>query len=105
MLKDGDKVVMHTCGEAEYYNGKLWTCQGNEFTSSREKVIFLKGFSGHFKTKYLQLVSVNDSVKSIIHERLNYLEKEECIKEHRQVERMTRYDELLILLNKINSFQ
>jgi hypothetical protein len=42
MLKKGDKVVMHSCGEADYYKGKIWTCRSDQFTSSaKQQVVFL----------------------------------------------------------------
>ena len=67
LLKKGDKVVMHTCLEAETYNGKIWTCEGDEFTKGKEKyyqenVVFLEGFSGYFCTKFLQKVNVEGIV-------------------------------------------
>jgi hypothetical protein len=56
MLKMGDKVEMHTCWEADYYKGKVWTCTSDEFTSlSGEQVVFLGGFRGYFATKFLKL--------------------------------------------------
>lgn len=59
MLKEGDMVVMHTCGEAEHYTGKIWTCRSDEFKStSGSQVVFLEGFSGYFLTKYLQYVNL-----------------------------------------------
>ena len=69
MLKKGDKVVMHTCGEANYYKGRIWTCRCDEYTSSaKQQLVFLEGFSGSFLVKYLQIVD------------LDYLlEKEEAI--------------------------
>lgn len=49
MLKTGDIVVVHTCGEAEHYEGKLWKCRTDEFTStSLSEVVFLEDFSGYF---------------------------------------------------------
>lgn len=60
-LKKGDKVVMHSCGEAEFpkYKGKIWECEDNSFMSkSGCEVVFLKGFSGTFITKYLQIVKL-----------------------------------------------
>jgi len=58
-LKKDDKVVMHTCGEAEHYKGQIWTCKGDEFTSSSgSQVVFLEGFSGYFLVKYLQQVNL-----------------------------------------------
>jgi hypothetical protein len=62
LLKTGDKVVMHTCGEAEHHDGKIWTCRTDEFkSSSGQYVIFLEGFSGHFKTGYLQRIRMEES--------------------------------------------
>ncbi|SEN53448.1 hypothetical protein [Lihuaxuella thermophila] len=59
-LKKGDKVVMHTCAEAEKYNGKIWTCSTDEYTVGegrlKQRLIFLEGFSGAFAVQYLQLV-------------------------------------------------
>lgn len=64
MLKKGDKVVMHTCMEAEAHPGKIWTCESDEFLYGPENhqygVIFLEGFSGYFATEYLQLVRVDE---------------------------------------------
>lgn len=62
MFKKGNTVVMHSCGEAEHYAGKLWTCTGDSFlSSSKEEVVFLDGFSGSFLTKYLQVVTLPQS--------------------------------------------
>ncbi|MBM7698663.1 hypothetical protein [Kurthia huakuii] len=63
MLKVGDQVVMHTCGEADYYDGKLWTCISDEQKLHEEHnytVVWLKDFSGCFDTKYLQKVRLED---------------------------------------------
>lgn len=58
-LKKGDTVVMHSCGEAEHYNGKIWVCRGNEFmSSSGSPAVFLEGFSGYFYSEYLQFVDL-----------------------------------------------
>lgn len=60
-LYEGDKVVMHTCIEAEYNDGKVWACDSNEFKHHKDHdytVVMLKGFSGSFATKYLQKVNV-----------------------------------------------
>ncbi|MFS0784757.1 hypothetical protein [Bacillus sp. 1P06AnD] len=73
MLKKGDKVVMHTCGEAEHYNGKVWTCQNDEYVDFKgqgiyeRNLVFLEGFSGSFLTKYLQLVDLSEQQKEIEH--------------------------------------
>jgi hypothetical protein len=61
MLKMGDRVVMHTSGEADHNKGKIWTCRGDEFTSSaKEQVVFLEGFSGYFLVEYLQIVDLSE---------------------------------------------
>lgn len=60
-LKKGEKVVMHTCIEAESHDGVIWTCKSNEFKHHPNHdytVIMLEGFSGSFQTEYLQRVSV-----------------------------------------------
>lgn len=61
-LKKGDQVVMHSCGEAEHYNGKVWTCERDEFSRGKgmfkQNLVFLEGFSGTFLTEYLQRVKV-----------------------------------------------
>lgn len=54
-LKKGDKVVMHSCGEAKHYDGKIWECETDSYISySGSEVIFLRNFSGSFAVKYLQ---------------------------------------------------
>lgn len=62
MLKQGDKVVMHSCLEAIHPDnyGKLWTCKSDEFVrkGSNYGVVFLEGFSGSFLTEFLQLVKL-----------------------------------------------
>jgi len=59
VLKKGDQVVMHTCMESKKYDGKVWTCKTDEFTSSSgTPVIFLEGFSGYFAAKFLQKVNI-----------------------------------------------
>ncbi|MEH6943568.1 hypothetical protein [Bacillus sp. JJ722] len=68
MLKKGDKVVMHTCGEAEHYNGKIWTCKTDEFKHHPNHdytVIMLEGFSGSFHTEFLQLVDLQEQDNKI----------------------------------------
>jgi hypothetical protein len=62
MLKKGDKVVMHTCGEASHYDGKVWTCRCDEYETGeglyKQKLVFLEGFTGAFAAKYLQRVKL-----------------------------------------------
>ncbi|AXS61578.1 hypothetical protein [Bacillus velezensis] len=58
-LQKGELVVMHTCYEASQYDGRIWSCTSDEFTShSGAKVVFLEGFSGYFLAKFLQRVNL-----------------------------------------------
>lgn len=60
-LEKGDKVVMHTCIEAETHDGKIWTCKTDEFKHHPNHdytVIMLENFSGSFATMYLQKVNI-----------------------------------------------
>jgi len=66
MLKTGAIVVVHTCSEAEHYEGKLWKCRTDEFTStSLSEVVFLEDFSGYFLTDYLQKVDISPLTKEL----------------------------------------
>lgn len=58
MLKIGDKVVMHTCYEAEKYHGKVWTVRSSESEICGSKVVWLEGFCGCFAVEFLKEVSV-----------------------------------------------
>jgi hypothetical protein len=60
MLKKGDKVVMHTCIEAERHNGRIWTCKTDEFERNGQRLVFLEGFTGCFSAEYLQPVDLSD---------------------------------------------
>lgn len=40
MLRSGDNVVMHTCGEAGHYNGKIRTCKTDQFVASNGSQVF-----------------------------------------------------------------
>lgn len=56
-FKKGDTVVMHSCGEASFYKGKIWTCQTDSYLDrGKQEVVFLENFSGCFSAKYLQPV-------------------------------------------------
>ncbi len=60
-LNKGDKVVMHSCGEAEFpkYRGKIWKCKTDSYHDKcNQEVVFLEGFSGCFLVKYLQKVKL-----------------------------------------------
>ena len=55
----GEKVVMHTCLEADYFKGKVWECLTDSYKDRcGQDVVFLTGFSGSFLTKFLQKVQV-----------------------------------------------
>lgn len=67
MLKKGDIVVMHSCMEGKCKNnGKLWICDCDSFYrgNGTDEKVFLKGFSGSFSCKYLQLVRL-DSLEKV----------------------------------------
>jgi hypothetical protein len=56
-LLKGDTVVMHSCGEANFYKGKIWKCQTDSYLDrGKQEVVFIEGFSGCFSAKYLQRV-------------------------------------------------
>lgn len=67
MFKKGDIVVMHSCLESKYKNnGKLWVCDCDSFyrENGTDEKMFLKGFSGSFSCKYLQLVKLDSLEES-----------------------------------------
>lgn len=66
-LKAGDKVVMHTCDEAEHYEGRIWTCRSDQFSRRSHEAVFLEGLSGYFLAEYLQRVNTG-----LDWERFNY---------------------------------
>ncbi|KJD59247.1 hypothetical protein UZ38_04355 [Bacillus amyloliquefaciens] len=58
-LQKGELVVIHTCYEASQYDGRIWSCASDEFTShGGAKVVFLEGFSGYFSAEFLQRVNL-----------------------------------------------
>ena len=60
-FKKGDKLVMHTCGEASFYKGKIWICQTDSFLDrGKQEVVFLENFSGYFSAQYLTKVSTEN---------------------------------------------
>ena len=60
-FKKGDKLVMHTCGEASFYKGKIWICQTDSFLDrGKQEVVFLEDFSGYFSAQYLTKVSIEN---------------------------------------------
>lgn len=60
MLKVGDKVVMHTCSEAEKHEGKVWTCRTDEYEMCGTQVVMLEGYSGCFAAEFLRKEKNND---------------------------------------------
>lgn len=83
MLQKGDTVVMHTCGEAEHYEGQIWVCSSDEFTSSSgTQVVFLEGFSGYFMVEYLQKINFDFSYQKYLADEKNY---EKIIHEHAEL--------------------
>ncbi|PEY43855.1 hypothetical protein CN354_01405 [Bacillus cereus] len=64
MLKKGDKVVIYTCGEADKYKDRIWTCKTDEYINRKgegifeQRLVFLEGFSGCLLTKYLRRVEI-----------------------------------------------
>lgn len=59
MLKKGDKVVMHTCIEAEVNEGKVWTCETDEYKMCDHQVVRLEGYSSSFSADFLAKVNVD----------------------------------------------
>lgn len=58
VLNKGDKVVMHTCLEAKYHNGTVWTCKTDSWNNYGNELVFLEGYCGAFCTEYLQIVKI-----------------------------------------------
>jgi hypothetical protein len=84
-FKKGDKVVMHTCGEASFgeYEGKIWTCRGDSYMNHPgpygTEVVFLEGFSGHFCCEYLQLVKIEPEPTNVAGIPLDFLKELESL--------------------------
>ncbi|MBD8521831.1 hypothetical protein [Lysinibacillus fusiformis] len=61
MINKGDKVVMHTCMEAQFHEGIVWDVSYDEFTrNGQHPVVFLEGFSGSFAVEYLRKVDPSE---------------------------------------------
>lgn len=59
-FKKGDKVVMHSCYEADLpkYKGKIWTCQTDSYMDQAgQEVVFLEGLGSCFSAFYLTIVN------------------------------------------------
>lgn len=57
-LKEGNKVVMHTCAESrmEKYKDKVFTCTSDPWEMCGSEVIMLDGVRGGFATEFLRKV-------------------------------------------------
>jgi hypothetical protein len=57
-LREGDRVIMHTCGESrlEKYKDKTFTCTSEPWDLCGSEVIMLDGVRGGFATEYLRKV-------------------------------------------------
>lgn len=58
-FKKGDKVIMHSCCEANIPNfkGKIWTCKTDSYLDKgKQEVVFIEGFNGCFIVEYLRPV-------------------------------------------------
>ena len=66
-LKEGDKVVMHTCAESDLpkYKNKLLTCTSESFIRNGNHVVFLKEVSGYFLVDFLQKVDTTYTKQDI----------------------------------------
>ncbi|MEK8212524.1 hypothetical protein [Paenibacillus sp. FSL L8-0463] len=73
-LKQGDRVVMHSCIEAEDPNnyGKVWTCRTDQFTRGKgmtaQDSVFLEGYGSSFAPEFLQKVSLPSEDERILAE-------------------------------------
>lgn len=67
MINKGDKVVMHTCMEAQFHEGIVWDVSYDEFTrNGQHPVVFLEGFSGSFAAEYLRKVDPSEETVECI---------------------------------------
>ena len=60
-IKKGDKVIMHSCREANFpkYKDKKIECLSDSFKNINGiEVVFLNGVSGYFICKYLKKVEL-----------------------------------------------
>lgn len=54
-IKQGDKVVMRNCAEAEIHEGRIWECRTDSYIAKGgDECVFLTGFSGCFLVKCLK---------------------------------------------------
>ncbi len=56
--------MIYTCGEADKYKDRIWTCKTDEYINRKgegifeQRLVFLEGFSGCLLTKYLRRVEI-----------------------------------------------
>lgn len=55
-LHVGDKVIMHTCYEAEKYRNKVWAVVSEPWDLCGSEVVMLDGYRGGFATEFLKKV-------------------------------------------------
>jgi hypothetical protein len=60
-LMKGDKVVMHSCWEAQQYCGRIWICLSDVFEQENSmgpnfKLVYLEGFELKFRVEFLRKV-------------------------------------------------
>lgn len=56
-LHIGDKVIMHTCAEAEKYKGRVFYVASEPWDLCGSEVVFLDGYKGGFAIEYLRKVN------------------------------------------------
>jgi hypothetical protein len=55
MLKKGDRVVMHSCLEADIHSGRVFTCRADESQlPSGERVVWLEGLCACYSVEFLK---------------------------------------------------
>lgn len=111
MLKKGDVVVMHSCGEAESYHGKLWICKTDEYINGegiyQQNLVFLEGMTSCFLTKYLQKVDFDFSYKEYldkesVYQQLIY-ENADLINFKKSAEKVLTEEQLLDIEDEMNN--
>jgi hypothetical protein len=57
-LREGDKVIMHTCAESrsDKYKDKVFTCLSEPWDLCGSEVIMIDGSRGGFATEFLRKV-------------------------------------------------
>ncbi len=72
-----DKVIMHTCGEFDYYKGRIWISSTDEWIqnegegSLEQRLVFLEGFGSWFLIKKPTRYPVRNRVYSFSYGSVN----------------------------------